>query len=294
VADGPIHVLVVEDSPDYAALIRDVLNTPWDVEPDGSAFEVTHVVRLADARHVLGLGGIDVVLLDLFLPDGRGLESLAAVRAQASSVPVVVLTALDDERLGAQAVHHGAQDYLVKGEAPNELIVRSIRYAIGRKEAETEMIRAQVAQAEAEAALRNARLAERQRRMRQQRELRSLDRLSAPKPAQATAQAFGVESLSQALPDTFHDLIQRYAQVLELALEQRAYKVDHPLADSLRDLADVLGFLHAGPRDVIELHTAALKHVIAGVTSARAQAYIDEARVRVLELMGYLVAYYRR
>jgi hypothetical protein len=87
--------------------------------------------------------------------------------------------------------------------------------------------------------------------------------------------------------------VQRYAELLDLAVEQRAYKVEHRLSDALRAVADDLGFLNAGPRDVVELHTAALKQRITGVPALKAQAYIDEARVMVLELMGYLVAYYR-
>jgi response regulator RpfG family c-di-GMP phosphodiesterase len=221
------------------------------------------------------------------------LDTFVRMRTRAPGVPVVVLSALNDEELAARAVREGAQDYLVKGEMASELVTRSLRYAIERKRAEAELLRAEAARAEAEAALRNARRLEQVRREHQRRELRSLERLAAPGAAAVTAQAFGVEPLSSALPEMFRDLVGRYARLLDLALEQRTHKVDHRLSDALRSLADELGFLNAGPRDVIELHTAALKGRMAGAPSRKAQAFVDEARVMVLEMMGYLVAYYR-
>jgi hypothetical protein len=102
-----------------------------------------------------------------------------------------------------------------------------------------------------------------------------------------------MQPLSQAVPDRFRELITRYQVLLDLALEQRTYKVEHQLSDALRNLADQLGFLDAGPRDVIELHTSALRGRMEAAVSRRAQAYVDEARIMVLELMGYLLAYYR-
>jgi two-component system sensor histidine kinase UhpB len=80
-------------------------------------------------------GGIDVLLLDLGLPDSRGLAALSRVQAQAPGVPVVVLSGADDEQLAMEAVREGAQDYLVKTHADLHLLTRSLRYAIQRKRA---------------------------------------------------------------------------------------------------------------------------------------------------------------
>jgi len=293
VANDSIHVLLVEDSPVNADLMKEVLAEPQRSGPAQPAFRVVHVGRLANALVRLDQGDIDVVLLDLSLPDSQGFDTFAKTHARAPRVPIVVLTAWDDAELAARAVREGAQDYLVKGEMPIELVTRSLRYAIERKRAEAELLREQAARAAAEAALDHARQAEKQRREHQRRELRSLERLSAPGATAITAQVFGVEPLSRALPETFRELTARYAQLLDLALEQRTHRVDHRLSDALRALADELGFLHAGPRDVIELHTAALKSRLAEAQAPKAQAYIDEGRMTVLELMGHLVAYYR-
>ena len=88
---------------------------------------------LAAARTVLHLGHVDCVLLDLFLPDGQGLDSLTQLTTLDPMVPIVILTSLADEQLGLLAVHEGAQDYLVKGNVDGPRLSRSLRHAIERK-----------------------------------------------------------------------------------------------------------------------------------------------------------------
>lgn len=123
-------------------------------------------------------------------------------------------------------------------------------------------------------------------------ELNNLARLSGAGPAAMTARTFGVLPLSEAMPDIFRDLTERYAQVLDMALEQRTYKVQHPISRELRVMAERLGFARAGPRDVIDTHTHALRTKL-GRGERVVQAYFDESRVLLLELMGYLASYYR-
>lgn len=121
------HVLVIEDSRAHRILIEQYLNEAAHV-----ALQVTHAVRLEDGLKYLAQGDVDVVLLDLNLPDSRGLETLHHVRSRAPYVPTVVLSAVDDESIAIQAVREGAEDFLVKGEFDSNLLVRSIRYAIAR------------------------------------------------------------------------------------------------------------------------------------------------------------------
>jgi hypothetical protein len=78
-----------------------------------------------------------------------------------------------------------------------------------------------------------------------------------------------------------------------LALRQRVYKEEHDLSAKLRQIAYRLGFLKAGPRDVIDIYTLTLKQILADLPPAKTQVYIEEGRLMVLELMGYLVSYYR-
>jgi diguanylate cyclase (GGDEF)-like protein len=100
-------------------------------------FRVTHVQRLRDAvAHLARDGGSDVVLLDLGLPDARGMEALTGLLDAAPDLPLVVLSGLDDERLALEAVLRGAQDCLIKGQGGRGAVKRAVRYAIERKRAE--------------------------------------------------------------------------------------------------------------------------------------------------------------
>jgi diguanylate cyclase (GGDEF)-like protein len=133
-AKGALRVLSIEDNPGDAILVREMLR---DASPDGFALE--NADRLSTAVASLLKGSVDCVLLDLSLPDAEGLEALAQVRTVALDVPIIVLTGRTDEVLAVQAVHEGAQDYLIKGQVDARLLSRSINYAIERKRAEVEL-----------------------------------------------------------------------------------------------------------------------------------------------------------
>jgi signal transduction histidine kinase len=124
---GPIKILLVEDNPSDARLLREVLQ-----EMDSAEFEMIHVERLSEALDCLARKRFDVILSDLSLPDTYGLETLIQLHEQAPGIPIIVLTGNDDETLGLKAVQTGAQDYLTKGKVDCSLLVRTIRYAIER------------------------------------------------------------------------------------------------------------------------------------------------------------------
>ena len=122
-----IRVLLVEDDSAQVAVIKALLGrTP------GMEFHITDASRLADALEHLAVGEIDIVLLDLSLPDSEGLDTFQRVRNAAPKVPVVVFTGNDDEQLALDTMAQGAQDYLVKGMVDGRLLARSIRYSIYR------------------------------------------------------------------------------------------------------------------------------------------------------------------
>jgi len=126
-----------------------------------------------------------------------------------------------------------------------------------------------------------------------EQELKSLARLSPPQRTAATAQAFGLQLLEQSSPDLFKQLVCRYGDLMELAVEQRAFRVKHDISGKLQDIAEEIGFLQARPRDVVEIHTSTLRKKTGAVNQARAQVYIEEGRIMVLQLMGHLVSHYR-
>jgi signal transduction histidine kinase len=130
---APIQALLVEDNPADARLIREMLR---DAGESASSIRVSVVDRLASGLEHLREQGADLVLLDLSLPDSSGLATFDTLHAAAPSTPVVVLSGLADERVAVTAVHHGAQDYLVKGQVDGGAILRSMRYAIERQRLE--------------------------------------------------------------------------------------------------------------------------------------------------------------
>ncbi|MGO8702246.1 MAG: GGDEF domain-containing protein [Candidatus Brocadiia bacterium] len=134
--NAPIRILMVEDSAPYALALKDYLSAA-----SSERVEVVHVETMATARPHLLEGAFDAVLLDLSLPDSRGLATVEQATSLNPRLPIIVLTGLADEAIGTEAVRKGAQDYLVKGNADGALLVRAIRYAVERKRAE-ESIRA--------------------------------------------------------------------------------------------------------------------------------------------------------
>ncbi|MFZ1026480.1 MAG: hybrid sensor histidine kinase/response regulator [Limnoraphis robusta] len=128
-----VNILLIEDSLAEARLLQELLR--------GSKLDpcnLVHVKRLTEGINLLTHPqalSYDVILLDLTLPDSQGLNSLKPLLSNAPSVPIVVLTNNNDDELALEAVRQGAQDYLVKRQVSVETLVRSLRYAIERKQA---------------------------------------------------------------------------------------------------------------------------------------------------------------
>src|ERR1700735_5676975 len=128
-----LKVLLVEDNAGDACLVREMFRK----EKPGSV-NLTHLSLMSEAVTHLAEGGVDIVLLDMGLPDGHGLDTVRRAHAAAPNVPVIVLTGLDDEALAAEAMKEGAQDYLIKGQIENLALPRALRHAIERHRMQTE------------------------------------------------------------------------------------------------------------------------------------------------------------
>lgn len=133
-SSGPMHVLLIEDNPGDVRLLRE-----WLGNIRAGAFVLTQVDRLAAGIRHLDECAIDVLLLDLSLPDSHGIETLLKAHAAAHGVPIVVMTGTEDEELGLRLIQAGAQDYLVKGQTTASLLARTLKYAVGRKRLEEEL-----------------------------------------------------------------------------------------------------------------------------------------------------------
>jgi two-component system sensor histidine kinase UhpB len=123
----PLNILVVEDNPGDLFLLQEFL---WS--SDLEIGQIYPAVHLAGARQILDHERVDLVFLDLSLPDSFGLESYIGLQAYAQRVPIILLTGLTDTKIAPQALVMGAQDYLIKGDFDEKLLARAVRYSLER------------------------------------------------------------------------------------------------------------------------------------------------------------------
>ncbi len=263
-------LLLVEDNPGDALLIREMLK-----EAGAGMFELTVAGTLSQGTTCLAGSRFDLILLDLSLPDSQGINTFVQIHSYAPDIPVVVLTGAQDEVSAMQIMRAGAQDYLAKGEIEAALLVRSIRYAIERQ------------------GLISALEAEREK-TRERDEIQFFKRLADPGKTDMTAKLFGMGPLREILPEVFDELVDQYSLIMDHALEKRTYKVKHDISEGLLEMGENLGVLKAMPRDAVEIYASALSKKQGQSTSQKFKAYAEEGRFMLIEMMGYLTAYYRR
>ncbi len=121
-AENTVRVLLIEDNPGDARLIREMLS-----EVKSPRFEFHHSSRLSEGLQRMANGDIDVLLLDLGLPDSQGLDTLKRAHQTAPQIPVIVVTNLDDREVAVNAITQGAKDYMVKGKVDSYLLSRAIQ-----------------------------------------------------------------------------------------------------------------------------------------------------------------------
>jgi signal transduction histidine kinase len=187
---SPIRILLVEDNSADALLLQHTLG-----EAGWESFRVKHVERMDAALRYLAQDAYDAVMLDLSLPDSRGLETIAQVSAVAPHLPIVVMTGLDDEATALEAVRQGAQEFLIKGHVDGRFLARAIRYAIERKQAE------------------------RQLKMLNE----TLEQRVAERTATADRRAAQLQALAAELTQTEHRERRRLAEILHDHLQQLLY-----------------------------------------------------------------------
>jgi signal transduction histidine kinase len=238
--ETPVRILLVEDNPGDARLIRETLR-----EAVSLRFELCHVERLSDARDYCGRQIIDVVLLDLSLSDAHGMDTVSQCLSFAAELPIIVLTGLDDERIAVQAVQAGAQDYLVKGQVDSTLLVRSIRYAVERKRLDLE--RSQL--------------------------------LTREREARGAAEA-AVAARDEVLRVVSHDLgnslsaVKIHAVVLGRVLSQRDEEPEQELSTRIEAIKDLVTQMHRLRQDLLDIAS-----IDAGRLSVETDAHVVGALV---------------
>lgn len=129
-----IKILLIEDNPGDTVIIREMLK-----EIIGMNFKLINATGLNDGFEIISKEQINIILLDLNLSDSFGIDTFYKMNKKAPNIPIIILTGLSDEELAINAVGKGAQDYLVKGQIESQLLAKSIKYAIERKNIERKL-----------------------------------------------------------------------------------------------------------------------------------------------------------
>ncbi|MDZ7270025.1 MAG: response regulator [candidate division KSB1 bacterium] len=268
--EEPYKVLLVEDNPGDARLVEIALSEPGPVH-----FRLERVGLLSAALRRLEKEEFDLVLLDLSLPDSQGLETVVAIRKQSPQVPVVVLTGLDDEQSSVEALHMGAQDYLVKGTATGETLRRTIRYAVERRKIMADLKALRENGQDNESSLKHAIAAYR-----------------TMVDAKTTPFADDIDQpLRERRPRFVDDIAELYGELLE---EYVSNGSPHGVGSRLTHLVQRLREESAGARDVIDIHLQALKSRLAKGGLEAPKPLALNAQIFAVEVLGRLLNHYKR
>jgi DNA-binding response OmpR family regulator len=262
--DRQATVLLIEDSPVDATMIRGQLT-----RGNGNAYEVVVESTLKNGLERLEVGDVDVILLDLTLPDTQGLETFLKAYRIAPQVPIVIITSLDDRDVAYNAVRSGAQDYLIKGKLDTESLIHAVNFAIERH---THQQRLNPYMTGLWAAA---------------------SRADIPGGALVGPTDGIFSPLREREADTFVPLCDRYGKLIQLAYKQRQSKQVEPISEELHGLAMYLCMVSAGPGDVEEIHRNSLERLSADSSTEELQSFVEEGQMLLIELFRYLIDAYR-
>jgi CheY-like chemotaxis protein len=263
--DNQKSILLIEDNSADVEVVTRFLDLAGDNE-----FRLALGKNLAEGKQLIESTSFDLILLDQNLPDSLDGQTLHQCMAFSQHIPIIVLTGFGDQEEGVRKVRQGAQDYLVKGSFDAALLMRVVRYTIERNAMQKEMSLMKLKE---------------QKNL----ELQSLEAI-AMQPGAAPSSA----SIQSAAPNYYSDLILRYEGFLDAALEQRIYRTNRAVISSgIREFTLELARYGAGPREIVEIHSTALERRLKGQNEQKSQAYLEEARLLLLETMGSLVQTYR-
>lgn len=262
-----VSLLLVEHDPGAVALVGDAL-----LDAHGTTFHIDRVDRLASAADWLRRRTPGVVLLDLNLPDSRGLDTLVVLRTYAPRTAFVVLTAQPDLD-GVRVLQAGAQDFIPKDRFDRDLLTRALRYAVERQ------------------TLLNEIETRRAHHLRDE-ELSDLGAISG-RSGPVVSRFFGTRALRQTSKDLFTSLVHRYGDALDLVAADPRGAISEPAGELIGEVGRRLGVLSAGPHDALEIHTMAAEIRGRLVPVDALPAFEDAGGRALVRLLSELAGHYR-
>ncbi len=259
--DRTLSVLVVDDESVSRQMVRRLLDRTT------VKVEIEEAETAAEAVKILSDKKFDIALLDYRMPDGDALSVLKSLKEYGRlHTPIIVMTSHAQEEAANKAVQEGAQDYLSKDQITADNLERAIRYSMQRHHLTHEL------------------LWSRERESRE-KDLRLLQN--------SVTEFDTTPNAVKNLPESFERFVRTYEKLLVQSLDEAGFQTAQEVPDLTRGLAHDLGDLHAGPKDVIDIHTAALKRAVERASKHRELAITEEARILLVQLMGFLVLHYR-
>lgn len=222
-------------------------------------YEVAEAATAEECLRLAFASKPDIILLDVMLGDDNSLALCRRIKSDpGSGLPLIILISGREVSIDRQAegLETGADGYLTKPVSERMLL----------------------AQVRAMARIRRAEVA--------------LD--SGNRREMSAMSTFSDSPTTPRVPVELADLMARYAELLEKKLQSRVYKVDDQVSIELRNIAGLLSAKSVGPRAVVDIHCAVLKEKLGGANAVKSKAYLEESRLLLVELMGYLAETYRR
>ncbi|ACL23781.1 response regulator [Chloroflexus aggregans] len=273
-------VLIVDDDPNVTSSLARSLR---------DRFTIFTATDAETALHILQQQPVAVILTDQRMPTMSGVELLARARELQPEARGFIISGYTDPAALIEAINLGSvQGFMSKPwdiaalRRKLEQLVQEYQIAVHERrlareaQAQIAMLRQLLDQAQADDVMR----------------LELVQWENEVESSATSAPAMG-SPLAQTSPALFNDLVANYSSLLDLATEQRGLHDQRSMPDRLRVFSERLGLLWAGPRDVIEIHTQALRRLCRGQTPQRIAVYMEEGRLMLLELMGHLVNFYR-
>ena len=261
-----IHILLIDNNPSDIGHIKKLLKNE-----EKFVYEIKISNNVQDCVSASAKNSHDIILLDLSLPDSTGIDSLKKIQDVKKNVPIVILTDNIDKNLAVKCVQLGAQDYLVKNRMNSDLLIRAIRYAIERNHLLYSLNKNNNSPDN------------------EQYSFRVKNTFSS-----ITAKLYDSVLLKNSAQKQFLELVGKYKQILLLSLDEKILKVDHNISEKLEILSENLGNLKANPRDIVDMHKETLNQLKHNQPLKKYLACLEESKIRLIEIMGYLVSFYRK